>query len=129
NSVDVAAPKVSLLVAKDSLAAYLMPSFIGRPLGSVTLAIKDAGFSLGKVTVSQATVADDSTPAAAGEDSRAQGQNAVVSEGSSSPPTNSPKAATSPQTVAPSPASIVVAQQPVAGQKIVAGAEIRLVVR
>src|SRR5215831_18450182 len=51
NAVDVAAPKVSLLVGKDSPAAYLMPSFLGRPLGSVTVEIKDAGFVLGKVTV------------------------------------------------------------------------------
>jgi beta-lactam-binding protein with PASTA domain len=129
NSVDVAAPKVSLLVAKDSLAAYVMPSFVGHPLGSVTLAIRDAGFSLGKVTVAQATEAVDPSPAAASEDSRAQGQNAVMIEGGNPPQANSPKAATSPQAGGPSPASIVVAQQPVAGQKIVAGAEIRLVVR
>jgi eukaryotic-like serine/threonine-protein kinase len=127
NSVDVAAPKVSLLVTKDSLASYLMPSFVGRRLGSVTLAIKDAGFLLGKVTVAPAA-AVDSTPAAAGDDSRGPGQNPVITDDGNSQ-TNSSDRAPPSQAGTPSPASIVVAQQPMAGQKIMAGAEIRLVVR
>jgi beta-lactam-binding protein with PASTA domain len=127
NAVDVAAPKVSLLVAKDSPSAYLMPSFVGRPLGSVALAIKDAGFVLGKVTVAAADTGN-SQPAVAGEDSPGASENAVTTTLGNAPP-----GAVAPpipiQAVAPSPASIVVAQQPMAGQKIVAGAEIRLMVR
>jgi len=127
NAVDVAAPKVSLLVAKDSPSAYLMPSFVGRPLGSVALAIKDAGFVLGKVTVAAADTGN-SQPAAAGEDSPGASENAVTTTLGNAPPgTVVPPMPI--QAVAPSPASIVVAQQPMAGQKIVAGAEIRLMVR
>ncbi len=127
NAVDVAAPKVSLLVAKDSPSAYLMPSFVGRPLGSVALAIKDAGFVLGKVTVA-ASDTGNSQPAVAGEDSPGASENAVTTTLGNAPP----GAVVPPipiQAVAPSPASIVVVQQPMAGQKIVAGAEIKLVVR
>ena len=126
NSVDVAAPKVSLLVAKDSPPAYLMPSFVGRPLGSVALAIKDAGFVLGKVTVVTAD-AGNPQPAAAVGVSPEPGQNEMTTLGNAPPQGVVPPPPI--QAGAPSPASIVVAQQPAAGQKIVAGAEIRLVVR
>jgi eukaryotic-like serine/threonine-protein kinase len=51
NASGVSAPKISLLVAQPSLPqALVMPSFIGQPLGSVTLALKDAGLRLGTVT-------------------------------------------------------------------------------
>jgi beta-lactam-binding protein with PASTA domain len=124
NAVDVAAPKVSLLVAKGSPPAYLMPSFVGRPLGSVALAIKDAGFVLGKVTVAAADTGNPQ-PAVAGGDSPGPGQSPVMT----APGNASPQGVIPPPPIQPSPASIVVAQQPTAGQKIVAGAEIRLVVR
>jgi eukaryotic-like serine/threonine-protein kinase len=127
NAVDVAAPKVTLLVAKDSRPAYLMPSFIGRPLGSVALAIKNAGFVLGKVTVA-ASDTGNPQPAVAGGDSPGPSQNAVMTTLANAPL----QAVVAPppiQAGAPSPASIIVAQQPTTGQKIVAGTEIRLVVR
>ena len=131
NAVDVAAPKVSLLVARDSPATYLMPSFIGRPLGSVALAIKDSGFVLGKVTVAAAETVN-SQPAAINGDSLAPTENGVAKAPVNSLPANSAQSVVAPPPIqlgTPSPASIVVAQQPAAGQKIVAGSEIGLVVR
>src|SRR3954454_5699077 len=52
NATDVSAPKVSLLVAQSpSPQAFVMPSFIGQPLGSVTNTLQSADFAVGKVTV------------------------------------------------------------------------------
>jgi len=117
NAADVAAPKVNLLVAADSApAAYVMPSFIGRPLGSVALAVKDAGFSLGKVTTA------DQSPQPADA--------APVPAQAPPQPANTPVApSTASHAGVPSPAAIVVSQQPAAGQRIVVGAEIRLTIR
>ena len=51
NASGVSAPKISLLVAGPPLPqALVMPSFIGQPLGSVTLALRDAGLRMGTVT-------------------------------------------------------------------------------
>jgi len=51
NASGVSAPKISLLVAGPPLPqALVMPSFIGQPLGSVTLALQDAGLRMGTVT-------------------------------------------------------------------------------
>jgi beta-lactam-binding protein with PASTA domain len=130
NAVDVAAPRVSLLVAKDSPAAYLMPSFVGRPLGSVILEIKDAGFVLGKVMVAAETV--NPPPDSASADSARPDQNAPIASPVNSPPANPAQVGVQPPPIpagAPSAAAIVVGQQPTAGQKIAAGGEIRLVVR
>ena len=52
NASQVAAPKISLLVSQDATPpAYVMPSFIGQPLGTVSRTLQDAGFKLGTVTV------------------------------------------------------------------------------
>ncbi len=51
NANDVAAPKISLLVAAQSAPqAFLMPSFVGQPLGTATSALRDAGLRVGTVT-------------------------------------------------------------------------------
>jgi beta-lactam-binding protein with PASTA domain len=53
NASGVSAPKVSLLVTETSPPeVFVMPNFIGQPLGSVTLALRDAGLHLGTVAVS-----------------------------------------------------------------------------
>ena len=98
-----AAPKTNLLisVAADP-ASYVMPSFIGQPLGNASRTLQDAGFKLGNVTM--APPPQDPTAAA------------------QAPPTQVPP-------LQPSPASIVVVQNPPAGQKIVAGAVITFEVR
>lgn len=52
NASGVSAPKISLLVAEaPSPQAFIMPNFMGQPLGSVTLALQDAGLRLGVVTL------------------------------------------------------------------------------
>jgi len=104
NASQVEAPRTSLLVtvAADP-PAYVMPSFVGQPLGTASRALQDAGFKLGNVSVAPA-VANSAASGAAG---------AV--------PTNPP-----PQ---PSPASMIVGQTPPAGQKVRAGAVVNFEVR
>ncbi len=102
NASQVAAPKTSLLVAvAGDLPAYVMPSFIGQPLGSVSRTLQDSGFKLGNVGITQ-------PPAGA----------AV--------PGSAPSVSAPPQ---PSPASIIVVQTPPAGQKVLSGATINFEVR
>jgi len=53
NAGEVAAPKTSLLIAEaPEIQAYVMPKFIGEPLGTASREIMDAGFHLGNVTSS-----------------------------------------------------------------------------
>jgi beta-lactam-binding protein with PASTA domain len=100
NASGVSAPKISLLLAEPPLPqALVMPSFIGQPLGSVTLALQDAGLRLGTVT-----------PAASSESS-------------------SPATLLVPPASAPSPASVIVSQNPAAGEKVTVGAAISFTVR
>lgn len=110
NATDVSAPKISLLVAQSpSPRAFVMPSFIGQPLGSVTNTLQSAGFVLGKVTLApQVFVPAPGNPVAA------------------TPQIMPPAAAVPTQA---SPASIVVSQEPAPGQKVLAGAAINLVVK
>lgn len=52
NASGVSAPKISLLVTDPPQPqAFIMPNFVGQPLGNVTLALQDAGMRLGTVTV------------------------------------------------------------------------------
>ncbi len=106
---DVSAPKISLLVAAENPPqAFVMPSFVGQPLGSVTVTLRDAGFSVGRVTMA----AGDQNPAS-------------TPQPNASPV--APVASVSPPSI--SPASIVIAQDPTPGQKILAGAAINFVVK
>lgn len=102
NASGISVPKISLLVSRGPEAAsYVMPNFVGQPLGSVTLALQDAGLKVGRVNV---------MPAA--------------------PPSDVASAPTSP---APPPqpgaASMIVAQNPAAGQRVMAGSTVSLEVR
>jgi beta-lactam-binding protein with PASTA domain len=68
NATQVAAPKISLLVsAAVDAPAFVMPSFVGQPLGNANRMILDAGFKLGNVTVAAAAAnapdPADATPA------------------------------------------------------------------
>jgi beta-lactam-binding protein with PASTA domain len=119
NASDVAAPKVNIIVAGPTTDAYVMPSFVGRPLGSVALTIKNAGFTLAKVAMGDQSIAAISTGAAP-----------VPGQTPPQPTSTVPATPTVPPNAAvPSPAAIVVSQQPLGGQRILAGAEIRLTVR
>jgi beta-lactam-binding protein with PASTA domain len=60
NASGVSVPRLSLLVTSPSQTpAFVMPSFIGQTLGTVNLAVLDAGFHVGTVTV--AAIASDSS--------------------------------------------------------------------
>jgi beta-lactam-binding protein with PASTA domain len=106
NASQVAAPKISLLVAGavDS-PAYAMPSFVGQPLGGASRILQDAGFKLGNVSVGVPLVS-----------------NPGAGETAESAPSNAPP----PQ---PTPASIIVSQNPGAGQKLLAGTVVNFEVR
>jgi eukaryotic-like serine/threonine-protein kinase len=98
NASGVSVPRINLLMSAGSPpAAFVMPSFLGQPLGSVNLALLDAGFHVGTVTVAAAGTSDTGAQP-------------------SSPPQ-------------PSPASIVVSQNPAPGQRVGAGATVNFEVR
>jgi beta-lactam-binding protein with PASTA domain len=97
----VSVPKISLLVSRGAApAAYVMPNFVGQPLGSVTLALQDAGIKVGKVNVVPAAPPADLQPPAG--------------------PVPAPP---------PGAASMIVSQNPGPGQKILAGAAVNFEVR
>ena len=105
NASQVSAPKTSLLVtAAADPPAYLMPSFVGQPLGTVSRTLQDAGFKLGNVSMAP--------PASI----------APMNIQSATPLVPVPPAQ-------PSPASMIVVQTPPAGQKVLAGAVVSFEVR
>jgi beta-lactam-binding protein with PASTA domain len=116
NATNASAPKISLLVSQSPASqSFVMPSFVGQPLGSVTLALKDAGFTVGKVTVPL----PENLP-----------------EATSAPPapaaaTANPPSAPVPSPVVPVPsaASFIVSQDPVPGERVFAGTAINFVVK
>jgi beta-lactam-binding protein with PASTA domain len=116
NATQVAAPKISLLVTTDAEPqAFVMPSFVGQALGSVSRSLQDAGFRLGNVSV----VAPASPPAG---------------DATNANPTSEPASPDAPleQPAPPaqaSPASVIVSQTPMAGQKVFAGAVVHFEVR
>jgi eukaryotic-like serine/threonine-protein kinase len=65
NASGVSAPKISLLMADvPQPSAFVMPSFVGQPLGSVSLALQDAGMRIGSVTIAaQSPTAEGQIPA------------------------------------------------------------------
>jgi beta-lactam-binding protein with PASTA domain len=109
NAAQLIAPKISLLVTSGaSPQAFVMPSFVGQPLGSVSRTLQDAGFRLGNVSV--AAIAESPVD----QTSTAQ------QPGVPTPPTPPAQA---------TPASIIVSQVPAAGQKVAAGAAVSFEVR
>ena len=107
NASQVAAPKTSLLIsATPDAPAFVMPNFVGQPLGSVSRTLQDAGFKLGTVSL-----APPAAPA------------------STDAGTGAAPAPTAPAQQQPSPASTIVTQWPPAGQKVLAGAVVNFEVR
>jgi beta-lactam-binding protein with PASTA domain len=150
NASQVAAPKINLLVtAAVDGQAYVMPSFIGQPLGTASRALQDSGFKLGNISVAQAPAngattspanssasGANSAGATAGTPALATPTPGISAQSSSSLP--SPGNAPSPlpgmplppvPPPQPTPASIIVSQTPAAGQKVVAGAIVNFEVR
>ena len=152
NASQVAAPKINLLVsAAVDGPAYVMPSFLGQPLGTASRALQDSGFKLGNISVAQAPANGATTSPAnsSASDANSAGASAgtpalstpapAISAQSSSPlPSAAPGSAPSPvpgmplpsvPPPQPTPASIIVSQTPAAGQKVVAGAIVNFEVR
>ena len=103
NASGVSAPKINLLVSGGPApAVYVMPNFVGQPLGSATLALQDAGLKVGNVTVIP-------TPQPPGEAQAAPAEPA--------PPAQ------------PGAASMIVTQNPPPGQRIAAGSAVNFEVR
>jgi eukaryotic-like serine/threonine-protein kinase len=132
NTADILAPNISLLLTTDSQPqAFVMPSFLGQPLGTVSQTLENAGFKLGNVAMAPppisevpeanaaSTSAEPSTSAPQTTPTTSPGAPATPTQAQTPPPTP-------PQ---PSPASVVVAQWPAPGQKILAGAVVTLQVR
>jgi eukaryotic-like serine/threonine-protein kinase len=123
NATQVLAPKISLLVTTTAEPpAFVMPNFVGQPLGTVSRALQDEGFRLGNVSVAaplpvNQPPTDTATPTTAPTSANA--------------PVPTPSVSTAPLAPAaqPSPASVVVSQAPAAGQKIFAGTTVSLEVR
>jgi beta-lactam-binding protein with PASTA domain len=113
NASDLAAPKISLLLtAEENPPAFVMPSFVGQPLGSASRTLQDAGFQLGNVTMA--------APPTEADLSAALGQAAPATTAPATPPQPPPQ---------PSPASIIVSQTPGVGQKVVVGAVVNFEAR
>jgi beta-lactam-binding protein with PASTA domain len=101
NASGIWTPRISLLVASSPLSqTFVMPSFVGQALGTANQTLLDAGFHVGSVTMA-ASPAEAATAAGA--------------------------LASTPQQ--PSPASIVVSQYPVSGQRVNTGATVNFEVR
>jgi beta-lactam-binding protein with PASTA domain len=108
NASQVAAPKTSLLVTVTADApAFVVPNFVGQPLGTASRTLQDAGFRLGTVSMAPAQA------------------NAVAPNSATASTAPSP----SPAPPQSSPASMIVTQWPPAGQKVLAGAVLNFEVR
>jgi len=112
NATGVAAPKISLLIAEDGpRQTFVMPSFVGQPLGSATITLAKAGFPTPKATSAPPPAA----PVAA-----------TATVPAPAPVAAGPAATSS---TGPSPAAIIVSQSPAPGAKVFAGSAINFVVR
>jgi beta-lactam-binding protein with PASTA domain len=112
----VSAPKISFLVsAAPEPPAFVMPSFVGQPLGSASRSLQDAGFRLGNVNVVVPANPNDQDAASTA---------ALTAASTPAAPQAQPVAPAQ-----PSPASIIVTQVPLAGQKVFAGAAVNFDVR
>ncbi len=130
NTADILAPNISLLLTTDSQPqAFVMPSFLGQPLGTVSQALENAGFKLGNVTMAPPAISEIPDPNASSTPSPQA--TPITSPATQATPAAAPIPAqtSSPTPPQPSPASIVVVQWPAPGQKIFAGAVVTLQVR
>ena len=108
NASGVSAPKINLLVSDGpEPVVYVMPNLTGQPLGSATLALQDAGMKVGRVSVQSSPLPFQ--PPSSGD---LQAEPSLPSLGSQ-----------------PSAASMVVAQTPSPGQKILRGSTVNFEVR
>jgi beta-lactam-binding protein with PASTA domain len=137
NASQVSAPKINLLVtAPADLQVYVMPSFVGQPLGSVSRTLQDSGFKLGNVIVTATPpngASSSANPPNVGtfnSSGPSEGYPPSMSGGTGAPGSSSGNGPA--QTSAPpqaTPASTVISQTPASGQKVTAGATVSLEVR
>lgn len=115
NASGVSAPRISLLVSTpDQPPAFVMPNFVGQSLATATNLLQSAGMRMGKVTVasSEPAAATNQLSTSAGTPSSSEAASALPAQPTpAQPPT-------------PSPSSLILAQSPAAGQKIVLGTAI-----
>jgi beta-lactam-binding protein with PASTA domain len=126
DATDASAPRISLLIAQDAAPeGYIMPSLVGQPLGSVSNVLKDSGFVIGRVAV--ASIAPPQPGSAAGSTiSQTEPPQASAAPSNTSTP---PNAGTSLASAVPTPASIIISQDPTPGKKVLAGSVINFTVR
>ena len=144
NATDVAAPKISLLIAQETFPqAFVMPSFVGQPLGSATITLQNAGFPIPRAILTPQPVTPAASAALGAPTTPAAALNLpAVATTPASPNHPAPAAATStpsanpvatgpaaPSPVVPSPASIIVSQVPAPGARVLAGSPINFIVR
>lgn len=130
NATQLAAPKISLLVTSGAVAqAFVMPNFVGQPLGTANRTLQDAGFRLGNVSVvAPAPVTTPDQASAAGPSIVLAPAQAVPPPQVTPPTPAVPPAQTTPPAQA-TPASVIVSQWPTVGQKVVAGSAVSFEVR
>lgn len=121
NASGVSMPKISLLISGAAQSqTFVMPSFLGQPLGSVSQALLAAGLHVGNVTL----VAPPAPEMTATQQPSGSGTPAAA-PASSSPAGAQPVA----MPAQPNPSSIIVSQSPPPGQKVSAGAAVTFEVR
>lgn len=124
NATQLAAPKISLLVTSAGTPqVFVMPNFVGQPLGSVNRTLQDAGFRLGNVSVAAPA------PAAPEPSIVEVPSNGAAATAPTAPVTPTAPAAPAAPPAQATPASIIVSQWPAAGQKIATGTAVSFEVR
>ena len=129
NATDVSAPKISLLVANDPQPqSFVMPSFIGQPLGTAIITLQRAGFAAPKATLAPPVV---TTPPASPQVAATPAPSPTPPAPINPAPAAIPAAPSPSVTSAaiPSPAAIIISQIPAPGAKVLAGTAINFVVR
>jgi eukaryotic-like serine/threonine-protein kinase len=132
NTADILAPNISLLLTTDSQPqAFVMPSFLGQPLGTVSQTLENAGFKLGNVAMAPPPISEvpDANTASSSAEPSTSAPQATPPTSPAAPATPTPAQTPPPTPPQPSPASVVVAQWPAPGLKILAGAVVTLQVR
>lgn len=109
NASGVSTPRISILLsAPADPGAFVMPNLVGQHLSNATQLVQLAGMHIGTVTVADTNQPNPATIAPQAP----SGQPGISASGSA--------------VLAPSPDSLVLSQNPTAGQKITAGSAVNL---
>jgi beta-lactam-binding protein with PASTA domain len=114
NASGVAAPRIGLLVATEAPSpSFIMPSFTGQTLANAAQLLQSVGMKVGAVSVQ--TPPSEASAAPATPSTGSDPKVALI------PPIQPAAAAT--------PSSIIVSQNPSAGEKVAAGMSVNFIVR